>query len=74
MQRDWFRDALAADTADAQLRAHVRGTCQLLQRVAPIIDVLRAAGAQEPSLANLWQQDTDPRLEVQSTPPPPAAS
>jgi AcrR family transcriptional regulator len=64
MQRPWFLDALAADTAEAQLRAHVRGTCQLLQRIAPIVDVLRAAGAQDPSLASLWQQDTDPRLQV----------
>lgn len=67
MQRDWFRDALAADTAEAHLRAHVRGTCGVLARVAPIMDVLRAAGAQDPTLASLWQQDTDPRLEVQTT-------
>ncbi|MGW5557822.1 TetR/AcrR family transcriptional regulator [Micromonospora sp. NPDC003944] len=66
MQRAWFKDALAADTAEAQLRAHVRGTCDVLQRVAPIMDVLRAAGAQDPSLAEMWQQDTDPRLEVQT--------
>ncbi|MFF0153807.1 TetR/AcrR family transcriptional regulator [Micromonospora sp. NPDC005203] len=66
MQRAWFRDALAADTAEAQLRAHVSGTCEVLQRVAPIMDVLRAAGAQDPSLAGMWQQDTDPRLEVQT--------
>lgn len=66
MQRAWFRDALAAHTAEAQLRAHVGGTCEVLQRVAPIMDVLRAAGAQDPSLAGMWQQDTDPRLEVQT--------
>jgi AcrR family transcriptional regulator len=64
MQRAWFRDALAADTAEAHLRLHVHGTCHILQRVAPIMDVLRAAGAQDPSLAGMWQQDTDPRLEV----------
>ena len=64
MQRAWFLDALAAGTAEAQLRAHVRGTCDILQRVAPIMDVLRAAGAQDPSLAGMWQQDSDPRLEV----------
>ena len=58
------RAALAADTAEAQLRAHVGGTCEVLSRVAPIMDVLRAAGAQDPSLAGMWQQDTDPRLEV----------
>jgi AcrR family transcriptional regulator len=66
MQRDWFREALVADTAEAHLRAHVRGTCGVLARVAPIMDVLHAAGAQDPSLASLWQQDTDPRLEVQT--------
>ncbi|MEU9506548.1 helix-turn-helix domain-containing protein [Micromonospora sp. NPDC048170] len=66
LQRDWFLDAVAADTAEAQLRAHVRGTCDVLQRVAPIMDVLRAAGGQDPSLAGLWQQDSDPRLEVQT--------
>jgi AcrR family transcriptional regulator len=66
MRRPWFLDALAADTAEAQLRAHVRGTCDVLQRVAPIMDVLRAAGAQDPSLADMWQQDSDPRLEVQT--------
>ena len=64
MQRAWFLDALAADTAQAHLRSHVRGTCDMLQRVAPIVDVLRAAGAQDPSLAGMWQQDSDPRLEV----------
>jgi len=64
MQRAWFLDALKADTAQAQLRAHVHGTCDVLQRVAPIMDVLRAAGTQDPNLAGLWQQDSDPRLEV----------
>ena len=66
MQRDWFREALAADTAEAHLAAHVRGTCGVLARVAPIMDVLHAAGAQDPSLASLWQQDTDPRHDVQT--------
>ena len=64
MRRAWFLDALAAGTAKAQLRTHVQGTCAILQRVAPIMDVLRAAGAQDPSLASMWQQDSDPRLEV----------
>ena len=67
MQRDWFRDALATETAEAHLRAYVRGTCGVLARVAPIMDVVRAASAQDPTLASLWQQDSDPRLEVQTT-------
>jgi len=64
LQRTWFREALAAGTAEAQLRKHVRGTCDILARVAPIMDVLRAAATQDPSVATLWQQDSDPRLEV----------
>jgi AcrR family transcriptional regulator len=64
MRRGWFVDALAAETAAAHLRAHVRGTCQVLRRVAPIIDVLRSASAQDPSIADLWRQDADPRHEV----------
>ena len=66
LRRDWFQEALAADTAEAHLRAHVHGTCGVLARVAPIMDVLHAAGAQDPGLAGLWQQDADPRLEVQT--------
>lgn len=67
MQRAWFLDALAADTAQAHLHRHVEGTRQVLQRVAAIIDVLRSASAQDPSIASLWQYETDPRLEVQTT-------
>jgi AcrR family transcriptional regulator len=67
MQRSWFLDALAADTAQAHLQKHVEGTRQVLQRVATIVDVLRSASAQDPSIAGLWQYETDPRLEVQTT-------
>lgn len=67
MQRPWFRHALAASTAEAHLQRHVEGTCQVLQRVAPITDVLRSATAQDPNIAGLWQYETDPRLQVQVT-------
>jgi AcrR family transcriptional regulator len=64
MDRPWFRDALAAETADAQLRAHVHGARQVLDRVAVIVDVLRTAAAVDPELAELSQQD--PRFTVMS--------
>lgn len=67
MQRSWFLDALATETAQEHLAAHVRGTRQVLQRVAAITDVLRSASAQDPSIANMWQYESDPRLEVQTT-------
>src|SRR5689334_16863161 len=34
MEREWFREALATETAEAHLRAHVHGTCEILGRVA----------------------------------------
>ena len=66
MDRPWFRAALAADTADEMLRAHVQGTCRVLGRVAPILQVLDAASASDPEIANLWPTDVDPRHTVQT--------
>ncbi|GAA4452459.1 TetR/AcrR family transcriptional regulator [Phytohabitans houttuyneae] len=66
MERPWFVDALATRTAGAHLRAHVHGSSQVLRRVAPIMDVLRAAGEQDPTVAQMWPRDADPRLVVQT--------
>src|SRR4051812_7282619 len=54
MDRPWFREALAATTAPAHLDALVRGVRALLERVAPITDMLRAAAAIDPEVATLW--------------------
>ncbi|MFC4587536.1 TetR/AcrR family transcriptional regulator [Sphaerisporangium corydalis] len=67
MDRPWFREALDAGTARDQLRLHVRGTAEMLGRVAPIIEMLRAAAAADAEIAPLWDQDADPRLTVHST-------
>jgi AcrR family transcriptional regulator len=64
MERPWFQEALAAETADAQLRLHVHGTRKILERVAPIIEMLRAAALSDPGIAELFDQDTDPRFTV----------
>jgi AcrR family transcriptional regulator len=64
MDRPWFQDAMAAETADAQLRAHVHGARLVMERVAVIIDVLHTAAAVDPELAALAQQD--PRFTVMS--------
>jgi len=66
MDRPWFRDALATDTADAQLRALAHGARRICDRVASIVEVLRTAATLDPDLADLWQQNTDPRLVVQT--------
>ncbi|WIX92806.1 hypothetical protein [Amycolatopsis sp. DG1A-15b] len=63
MDRPWFPEALAAPVAEAQLRLHVRGTREILGRVAPIVEMLRAAAAADPALAGQWD-DGDPRFTV----------
>jgi AcrR family transcriptional regulator len=64
MDRAWFRDALAADTAAAGLCQFVRGTGQVIARAAPIIEVLRTATAIDPEITGLWPQDVDMRFTV----------
>lgn len=64
MDRPWFREALAAATADIQLRLHVEGTRGILERVAPMIEMMRAAASADPGIAELWDEDADPRFTV----------
>jgi hypothetical protein len=52
--------------ADEMLRAHVQGTCRVLDRVAPIHQVLDAASAADPDIADLWSFDANPRHTVQT--------
>lgn len=65
MERPWFHAVLAAETAREQLREQVKGVRPLLERVAPILEVLRAAAAADPEVESMWT-DPDPRFTVQS--------
>ncbi|MEV4169925.1 helix-turn-helix domain-containing protein [Nonomuraea sp. NPDC049709] len=67
LDRPWFQAAMATGDAEAHLRAHVRGTRPVLERVAPITKVLDTAVAMDPEVAALWSLGTDPRHVVQST-------
>jgi AcrR family transcriptional regulator len=67
MDRSWFREALTAGTADEQIRALVHGAREVLDRVAPITEVLRTAATVDPEVAALWRDDTDPRYTVYAT-------
>jgi AcrR family transcriptional regulator len=64
MNRPWFREAIAAETADALLRAHVRGTSEVLHRVATITDMVATAAASDAEIAQLWPDGEQPRLQV----------
>ena len=65
MDREWFRAACAAPTAADQLRAHVRGTCEILGRIAPVMPLIAAAAATDPQIAAQWPDGPDPRYTVQ---------
>jgi AcrR family transcriptional regulator len=64
MDRPWFQEALAAPTAESHLRLHVSGTRGILERVAPILEMLRAAASADPEIAGQWGDDADPRFAV----------
>lgn len=66
MDRPWFRAALATSTAEEHLRAHVRGTRGVLERMAPISQVVTAAAATDPEVAALWPDSPEPRYLVQA--------
>lgn len=66
MDREWFRAAIAAGTAQEQLRLLIHGTGQIIERTAPVMAVLRTALAIDPEVAAEWPQDRDPRFTVQS--------
>lgn len=65
MDRPWFKNALAAETAEEQLRAHVRGSRKVLERVAPVLEVIRGAMATDPEIGR-WPGDVDLRYVVMS--------
>ena len=64
MERPWFREVVAAASADAQLRAHVRGARALLERVAPLVRMVDTAAATDADVAALWPEGERPRYEV----------
>lgn len=67
MERPWFREVLATETAEQHLRAHVAGTSAVLERFAPISAVLQAAATTDPEVLALWPGEGDMRYTVQST-------
>jgi AcrR family transcriptional regulator len=64
MSRPWFRDALATDSAVTHLAAHVRGTREILGRVARITKMVATAATTDAEVAQLWPAGGNPRFEV----------
>jgi AcrR family transcriptional regulator len=66
LDRPWFQQALATESAAEHLEAHLEGTRAVLDRVAPILKMVEAAAAADPGIAKLWPDEEDPRLTVQT--------
>jgi AcrR family transcriptional regulator len=67
MDRPWFTAIADATTAGSALATLVAGTRATLERVATIIEMLRAAAASNPEIRGLWPDQRDPRYTVIST-------
>jgi AcrR family transcriptional regulator len=67
IQRAWFRTAVEARSAGEQLRHTVHGARGILERVAPLAEVMRTAATIEPEISELWSRDADPRFTVYAT-------
>jgi AcrR family transcriptional regulator len=67
MDRPWFGDVLDAPTAEEHLRAQVRGTREVLTRVAPLVRMVDTAVATDADVAEIWPADERPRYEVHET-------
>ncbi|GAA2090666.1 TetR/AcrR family transcriptional regulator [Streptomyces albiaxialis] len=66
MDRAWFRAGIDAPDAREHLRLHVAGTRAVLDRVAPVTQVVATALATDPEVAAMWPGDEDPRHIVQT--------
>ncbi|GAA1111404.1 TetR/AcrR family transcriptional regulator [Nocardiopsis metallicus] len=64
LDRPWVREALSAEDPHELIRLQVRGTAQVMARVAALIEVLRGAAASDPELAALWRINTEQRRTV----------
>lgn len=67
LERSWTADALADPDPIGQLRAQARGAAAILERVAPLLDVVRGAAAIDAELADIWATNIGQRSTVQRT-------
>ena len=67
MERSWFTAVTDATTAGSALATLIAGTRAMLERVATITEMLRAAAATNPEIRGSWPGQRDPRYTVIST-------
>ncbi|MGW4891317.1 TetR/AcrR family transcriptional regulator [Kitasatospora sp. NPDC004240] len=65
LDRDWAREVLDEPDPAAQLALQASGARRILERAAPVLEVLRAAATSDPELAELWRTNLHQRHTVQ---------
>ncbi|MFI9585464.1 TetR/AcrR family transcriptional regulator [Streptomyces sp. NPDC052236] len=65
LDRPWARAVIEEPEAAAQLAQQAAGARQILQRAAPVLEVVRGAAAADPELAELWRTSQHQRHTVQ---------
>ncbi|MFF0449607.1 helix-turn-helix domain-containing protein [Streptomyces sp. NPDC004609] len=65
LDRPWAREVLAEPAPAAQLALQAAGARRVLERAAPVLEVVRAAAAADAELAELWRANGEQRHTVQ---------
>ncbi|WP_260462593.1 TetR/AcrR family transcriptional regulator [Streptomyces sp. TRM72054] len=65
LDRPWARKVLAEPDPAGQLALQAAGAREVLERAAPVLDVVRGAAAADPELAELWRTNLQQRHTVQ---------
>ncbi|OII70064.1 MULTISPECIES: TetR/AcrR family transcriptional regulator [unclassified Streptomyces] len=65
LDRPWAREVLDAQEPARQLGLQAAGARRILERAAPVLDVVRGAAASDAELAELWRVNVSQRHAVQ---------
>ncbi|MER6913546.1 helix-turn-helix domain-containing protein [Streptomyces sp. NPDC000594] len=65
LERPWAHEVLAEPDPAAQLARQAAGARRVLERAAPLLEVVRTAASAEPELAALWRTNQEQRHTVQ---------
>ncbi|MEU2390208.1 helix-turn-helix domain-containing protein [Streptomyces sp. NPDC007369] len=65
LDRPWAREVLDEPDPAAQLALQAAGARRILERAAPVLEVVRGAASADPELAELWRLNHEQRHAVQ---------
>ncbi|MBW1596296.1 TetR/AcrR family transcriptional regulator [Streptomyces sp. JJ38] len=65
LERPWAREVIDAPDPAVQLSLQAAGARRILQRAAPVLEVVRGAAGADPEVAALWQTNQEQRHTVQ---------